>query len=103
MSKEKLLIAAAVRTKDVAIDGATYTVRELGAAEFAEYGRLGQVDRAEATAHLLAACVLDNGAPMLTLEEARTVARSARVAIPLMQAVMQMSGYGPDEKEPGAG
>ena len=98
----RLLAAAAVRTASVAIDGESYTVREVGAASFAEYGKLLKADPRGASAVLLAECVIDeDGKPVLTLDEAREVANSLRVTMPLVQAIMELSGFA--EKEPDAG
>ncbi len=100
--KAKLLAAAQLRTAKVAIDGEDYTVREGSAVVFIEYMSLLQVDRDRATATLLADCVVDaDGAPLLTVDEAVAVARSARVSMSLMRAIMALSGF--DEKEPDAG
>lgn len=115
--KELLLRAAAVREDVVDIDGEKVHVREVGALEFAEYGRLlkdrtedgkeVKGDRVRATATLIAACVLDGpgGNPALTIEDATAIARSARVSMPIVRKVMELSGFGDDEddeKEPDA-
>lgn len=100
---ERLKQKAAVRTQEVVLDGDTFVVREVGAVEFAEYGKLVKPNSLEATAFLLAACVVDeSGQEALSIEEAREVARSARVTMPLVQAIMEVSGFGALEKEPHA-
>jgi hypothetical protein len=99
MLKNQLLSAAIRRSAEVTIDGVVYTVRELSAAEFAEYGRVAATDRDRSHALILAAGLIEDDAPILTLEEARTVALSARVALPLVNAIMVLSGFGPAEKE----
>lgn len=104
--KAKLLTASKTRSKVVDVDGEPVNVREVGALEFAEYGALLKVDRLKATAQLIAACIVDeDGNPVLTVEEATQVARSARVSMPLVTAIMELSGFGEDEgdeKEPDA-
>jgi hypothetical protein len=101
---DRLRAKAAVRTKAVDIDGDSFTVREVGAVSFGEYGRVVKTDPVGATALLLAECVIeDDGSPALDETAAREVAASARVTMPLVQAIMQVSGFGDDEKEPDAG
>lgn len=103
--KERLLELAKLRTKTVVVGDVSLTVREVGALEFAEYGKLQKTDRLKATASLISACVVDeDGNPALTPEEAGTLARSARVSMPIVGAVMELSGFGGegDEKEPDA-
>ena len=100
--KAKLLAAAKPRTAKVAIDGDQFTVREVSAMAFAEYGELQRTDRLRATAALLADCVVDEkGGRLLTVEEALTVVHSARVSMLLVNAILEVSGF--SEKEPDAG
>ena len=102
--KEQLLALAAVRTKVLTIDGVKFTVREASAQAFADYGAaLSEGKRNVATALLLQACVVDDdGAPLLTAEEAATIAGTSRVARLVVAAVSDLSGFGP-QKEPDAG
>jgi hypothetical protein len=98
--KDKLLAASKLRSKVVAIDGIEYVVREVGAGGFADYGALLKKDREKATAQLLSECLIDeDGSKLLTPEEAVSVVRSARVSMPLVNAIMEVSGFGDDEKE----
>lgn len=98
---ERLKQKAAVRTTEVRIDGETFTVREVGAIVFAEYGKLVKDDKLAATAALLAECVLDEeGNPALSSADALEVAKSARVTMPLVSAIMEVSGFnGESEKK----
>lgn len=99
--KDKLLAACAVREEEVVVEGETLVVREVGTLEFAEYGKLNKTDRVTATGYLMSVCVLDGhgGKPLLTSEEARQMAGSARVSMPIMAAIMKLSGFGDVEKE----
>lgn len=98
--KDKLLAASKLRSEVVEIEGEKFTVQEADAVSFADYGALLKKDRMKATATLLAECVVDeNGSKLLTVEEATQVVRSNRVSMPLMQAIMKVSGFGDDEKE----
>lgn len=102
---ERLKAEAAVRTKDVLVGKEHFTVTEIGAEDFTEYGRLLKLTpadgggRQEATAFLLSRCVLEDGALALSMEDARVVAKSTRVALPLVSAIMELSGFGDDEKK----
>ena len=97
---ERLKAKAALRTKEVRIDGEAFVVREVGAVEFGEYGKAAKTDQVKATALLLASCVLDEeGNASLTSADAAEIAKSARVTMPLVQAIMEVSGFGADEKE----
>lgn len=101
--KDKLLAASKLRSKVVEIDGVEYTVQEVGADSFADYGAVLKKDRKKATAQLLSECLVDeNGEKLLTVDEAVQVVRSARVSMPLVNAIMEVSGFGEDEKEPDA-
>lgn len=90
-----------MRTIEVRIDDETFVVREVGAISFAEYGELVKRDKQAATAKLLSDCVLDEeGNPALSAEDAAEVAKSARVTMPLVAAIMEVSGFnGDDEKK----
>lgn len=101
---ERLRAKAALRTKEVVIDGDSFLVREIGADAFARYGELAKTDRGAATAGMLMACVVDeNGLPALTKDDAHEVVLSARVTMPLVQAIMELSGFGAEEKKADAG
>ena len=98
--KEALLNAAKTRSKVVDVGDASVRVREVGAMEFAEYGKTLKKDKVKATASLIAACVIDDdGNPMLTVEEAGELAKSARVSMPLVTAIMELSGFGDDDED----
>lgn len=102
--KEALLAAAQVRTCEVTIGDLKVTVREAGALEFAAYGKLQKTDRVKATAALISTCVVDeSGAPLFSAEEAAPIAASARMAMPIVTAIMQLSGLVKDEKEDNPG
>ena len=95
--KQALLAAAQLRTGTVEVEGSTFTVREVSALAFAEYGEKLKTDREAAVAGLLAQCVLDeNGELLLTVEEAHVVGRNPRTATPLMSKIMELSGFGED-------
>jgi len=99
MSKEKLLERARRRFKTVDIEGDTFTVSEMSAATFSLYGETVKTQREEAHAVLLQDCVVDGqGLKLLTIEEARDVARSARIVLPLVTAIMEVSGLSAEEK-----
>lgn len=84
-------------------DGVTVTVQEPPADALAAYGQLWRSDRQQATATLLRACVVDeHGAAMLDAEEATKLAKSARVARPLVEAIMGLSGLVDGDDEEGA-
>lgn len=99
MSKEKLLEQARRRFKTVNIDGETFTVSEMSAATFSLYGELAKTQREEAHAMLLWDCIVDEqGLKLLTIQEAREVAQSARIVLPLVTAIMEVSGLSAEEK-----
>lgn len=102
--KEQILALATLRTDVVVIGDVRLTVREVGALEFAEYGQKLKADRIGATAILIAACVVDEeGNAVLTVDEAKQFARSARVSMPVVRKIMELSGFGEaDQKEPDA-
>jgi len=103
--KEQLLAVAALREDSVDVGGVKFQVREVGAMEFAAYGQMLKTDRLKATATLIAACVLDGpgGSAALTVDDAVSIARSARVSMPIVNKIMELSGFGDDaEKEPDA-
>lgn len=102
LTKDKLLSVAATRSKMVDVGGLSVRVREVGALEFAEYGSMLSADRLRATATLIAACVInEDGQPMLSVDEAMQIAGTARVSMPLVSAILELSGI-TDEKEPDA-
>jgi len=89
-----------VRTKSVMVGDNSFVVQEASAVSFSEYGRIVKQDKVRATAILLTECVLDeDGLPALTMDSALIIARSARVTMPLVQAIMELSGFGSSEKE----
>lgn len=98
--KDRLLKAAALRTKTVELEGESYTVREVGAVAFSQYAEtLKSGDKIGAIGVLLQDCVVnDDGTPVLTFDEAKEVARCTRVAVPLTDAILAVSGFA--EKEP---
>lgn len=102
--KAGLLKAAELRSKMVIVESEEVHVREVGALAFAEYGKELKTDRLKATASIIASCVIDeDGGQLLTAEEAMTIASSARVSMPIVNAIMELSGFGDDaEKEPDA-
>jgi hypothetical protein len=98
--KEKLLASAKQQSKMVEVDGTEYLVREVSAGDFAEYGAMTKTDRNKATALLVSRCVLDeDGAPLLTSEEAEEVVKSARLSIPIVNAIMELSGFSEKESD----
>lgn len=103
--KASLLEAAKLRTKSVKVGDVKVKVREVGTVEFAEYGELHKVDKSKATASLIASCVVDDdGNPMLTLDEAIQLSKSARMSIGIVGAIMELSGFSePTEKKADAG
>lgn len=99
---ERLRAAATVRSKEVAVGEESFTVREVDAIDFESYGKLLKAKdggRHEAIAFLLSRCVMEDGALALSIEDAREVARSTRVTVPLVAAIMDLSGFGEDEKK----
>ena len=103
--RDQLLALAQLRTDVVTIGDVRLTVREVGAMEFAEYGKKLKADRLGATAELIAACVVDDeGNTVLSIDDAKQFAKSARVSMPVVRKIMELSGFGEgDEKEPDAG
>lgn len=102
--RDRLLALAALRTDVVTIGDVRLTVREVGALEFAEYGKQLKADRIGATAALIAACVVDDeGNAVLSVDDAKAFAKSARVSMPIVRKIMELSGFGDDEKESDAG
>lgn len=110
--KSQLLALAAVRFDTVDLEGLKVRVREIGTTEFAHYGELagdkknekGEVvtkgDKLKATAYLIEACVVDDdGAAVLSAEEALQLSKSARVSMPIVNKVMELSGFGEDEEK----
>jgi hypothetical protein len=100
--KAALLAAATVREDSVTIGDEKIFVREVGVVEFAAYGQDQKQDRARATAVLMSQCVLDGpgGQLALTLEDAMQLAKSARVSLPIVAKILEVSGF--SEKEPDA-
>ena len=106
--RERLAQLATLRTKEVTVEGETFTVRESSAATFAEYGRLQKTDRTAAIALLLReSIVVPEGEERLSVKDATGIALSQRVSIPLISAVMEINGYAGnevnEEKEPRPG
>jgi hypothetical protein len=98
---ERLQQKASRRTAEVRLDEDTFIVVEVDVDDFAQYGALAKQDRKEATAFLLSCCVLEEDAftRALSIEVAREVAKSTRVTIPLVNKIMELSGFGGDEKK----
>lgn len=97
--RSALMAAANLRTAQVDIDGTQVTVREVGTIEFAEYGQILKTDRLKATAKLISSCVVEDGQPVLSEVDAEDIARSARVAMKIVQAIMELSGFGGDDEK----
>lgn len=98
---ERLRKAAAVRTVEVRIDGEKFTVKEVSATAFAEYGRRLNDDNLKASAQVVIlqdGVVDEHGLPALTKEDAEFLMTSSRVATPLIQAIFKLSGL-IDQKE----
>lgn len=101
--RERLLAAAAVRTAPVQIGDETFHVREISAGKFSKYGELIKTDSPAALVFLLQECVIDEeGKPCLSIEDATAIADSARVGMPLVTAVLRLSGYIDDKDAPPA-
>ncbi len=97
---ERLKQKATRRTAEVDIDGDLFSVIEIDAVDFSEYGAISKDNRREAVAFVLSRCVLDeSGQPCLSIEDAREVAMSVRVSVPLVSKIMELSGFGGDEKK----
>lgn len=103
--KDKLLALAALRTGDLQVEGETVHVRELSTPEYAEYGRLtndqkdergnliSKADRLKGIAFLISTAVIDEaGVRVFSDDEAITLAKSPRVALPIVSKVMELSG-----------
>lgn len=112
MNKSNLLALAAVRRKEIKIEGEPVLIREVGTIEFARYGEINrgktddkgnvlvQADKVRASAHLISCCVIDSeGKPLFTEEEAMPIAANARTAMPIINAVMELSGFGEDDEK----
>lgn len=106
--KEKLLAAAELRTEVVDVEGSSVTVMEIGTAEFTQYGRISNGDEKagvpgntlKATAYLISSCVIDGeGKQVFTPEEAEPLARSARMSMKIVNAVMRLSGFAEKEAD----
>jgi len=103
IGKDRLLAVAAIRTKRVEVGGEDVLVREMYADEFVGYVKQRQTEPGKAAAYLLQCCVIgEDGEPLLTSEDAEALVKSLRVGVPLIQAVLTLSGFGDDEKEPDA-
>lgn len=114
--KKRLKKIAQTRTRVVPIkdesgEGVEVLVREVGADEFAMYGEMLDkkklnAGRIAAQAYLLSCCIVEETesdplSPVYTPEEAIDIARSARVSMPIVSAIMELSGFGDEEKKPG--
>lgn len=104
-ARERLLALAQIKRDTVEIDGESFTIREVEAIPFGEYGAMVKEDKARATAFLIASCVVDeNDQPVLSMEDALLLAKSARISMPIVSKVMELSGFGrDDEKKSDAG
>ncbi len=102
--KAHLLAEAAIREDFVVVSGQKVWIREVDPVSFSEYGDLLKKDRIMATAGLLAACVIDDkeGERLFdNAEEALPLARSSRTSLPLIQKIMELSGFGEDDVDEG--
>jgi hypothetical protein len=92
---DQLLGIAKQRSTELTVDGVTIVIREITAAEFAQYGMmLASGENEKAIAYLIARCVTDaEGGTVLTEEQARIVAGTARVGAAIVNAFMALSGY----------
>lgn len=99
--KQAMLDVAKIRMDTVKVGNVSFPVREVGALEFAQYGMLQKAgQRLEATASLIAACVVgEDGASLLSMDEAMQIAKSARVATPIVGAILKLSGFGEDDEK----
>lgn len=111
--KDALLSAAKVRTGTIKLEGQLLTIREVGTEEFAKFGTtsndkrddkgnvISKGDRIKGSAGLIAACVVDaeTGLPLFTEEEALPLASVARMATPIVNKIMEVSGFGEEEPE----
>jgi hypothetical protein len=98
---DPLLIEAEEQRRTVTLaSGQKVIVRELTMSEFAAYGDAmgGKGDdakRTDALARLFATAIIrEDGSPRFTVAEAFKIARSARVAAPIVQGIMDASGFG---------
>jgi hypothetical protein len=100
MLKDKLLAAASVRKEAVKIDGDEFLVREVTTEEFATYGELRGKDKVGAAVYLIAQCVLDEaGGRLLTDDDAKVVASSARVSMQLINKILNLTGFDGKEED----
>lgn len=100
--KARLVELAKFRTKVVEIEDLKVVVREVNSVDFAKYGKLHSEDPTRAIAHILKACVFheDGQTPVFDDEEsAMAVAESARASSPIVNTIMNLSGYGSEEKK----
>lgn len=76
-------------------------VREVSSSTFAKYGELMKAgQRTDATAIMLEECVLDDeGNQALQPDDAKYIAGSTRVVIPLISAILDLSGLGKDDEK----
>jgi hypothetical protein len=108
--REQLLAQAATRTAEVTIGGESYRVREVEAETFSAYamllatggqdGKNAKQRREQAFQLILSECVIDDeGEPLLTPEEAGKVAGVARLAFPLVNKILDLSGFSAKAKK----
>lgn len=98
--KAQLLEAATLRTAKVAVEGVEVEVREVSTLEMAKYGTMQETDRRAATAGLIRACVVPpEGEEPMTLDEALVLADRARIALPIVNRVLKLSGFKADAGE----
>lgn len=115
--KEQLLKLAAIRYGTVTIEGTEVRVREATADEFSRYAALSNDEKDDkdvvtrkgnknaANATLIAGCIVDEaGASVYNEAEAAVLAASARVSMPVINKIMELSGFkGDAEKHSDAG
>lgn len=107
--RARLLEVAATRRATVKIGGDVWNVREMEAQTFQAYsvfaasGAKGKDDKRrqeESLALVLCDCVLDDaGEPFLSPEDGLAVARQARLVFPLINKIMELSGFSAGEKK----
>lgn len=91
-TRDRLLALARRRTKAVELDGETFHVREPMAADTDAFIKRQSEDAIDAMAGLFAECIIDpeTGEPILSVEDATTVAKMPRVAHPLVAAISSL-------------
>ena len=99
---ETLLSASELRSKEIEVLGKPAIVREPRAGVLKKYAEAVGRDIEEANGLLIAACLLNpDGTPAVNAQQASKVAQNGRVALPIVTAILEVSGF--IEKEPDAG